>query len=232
MKGQPSGAMGEGPLRGWPPRRILRVVALVLLYGGVVIGGTYAGDLIVELLGMRLTPTSEPTVHLLIMVSLAAYVVLMALPFVPGVEIGLALIFMLGAEIVPVVYLGTVLALVIAFTVGRLVPERLLAAGFAAFGLTRAALLVERLQSLPVEARVAALAHTAPAGIATLLVRRRHWAIALLLNLPGNGLIGGGGGIAMATGMSRLVSLPGFLLTVAIGTSPVPVAVLVMEALG
>lgn len=231
MSGQPSRAMGEGPLRGWPPRRILRVVALMLLYAGVVIGGTYAGDRIVELLGMRLTPTSEPTVHLLIMVSLAAYVVLMALPFVPGVEIGLALIFMLGAEIVPVVYLGTVLALVIAFAIGRLVPERLLAAGFAALGLTRAALLVDRLKPFPVQARVAALAAAAPAGIATLLVRRRHWAIALLLNLPGNGLFGGGGGIAMATGMSRLVSLPGYLLTVAIGTSPVPIAVLVMEAL-
>jgi hypothetical protein len=229
MSGPPSGAMGEGPLPGWPLRRILRLLALVVLYGAIVLGGTYAGDWIVNLLGMRLTPTSEPTVHLVIMLSLAAYVVLMALPFVPGVEVGLALIFMLGAEIVPVVYLGTVLALVIAFAVGRLVPERLLAAGFAALG--RAARLVERLQPLAVEARVAALAAASPAGIATLLVRRRHWAIALLLNVPGNGLIGGGGGIAMAVGMSRLVSLPGFLVTIALGTAPVPVAVLVMEAL-
>ncbi|MEZ5904588.1 MAG: hypothetical protein R3C69_05600 [Geminicoccaceae bacterium] len=48
-------------------------------------------------------PDLEPTVHLVIMLSLAAYVVLMALPFVPGVEVGLRWIFMLGAEIVPVV---------------------------------------------------------------------------------------------------------------------------------
>ncbi|MEZ5866394.1 MAG: hypothetical protein R3D25_20820 [Geminicoccaceae bacterium] len=60
MSGPPSGAMGEGRSPGWPLRRILRLLALVVLYGAIVLGGTYAGDWIVNLLGMRLATSSPP----------------------------------------------------------------------------------------------------------------------------------------------------------------------------
>lgn len=212
-------------------RRWWRLVLIVLGYGLIVAGGTYAGDIVVAQLNVDLRPTTEPLVHRIIMASLVAYVLLMAVPFVPGVEIGLALIFMLGADIVPIVYLSTLLALLLAFTLGRLVPERLLQAAFATVGLTRAAGLVERLQPLDRGARIAVLTERAPGRSATWLLQHRCWAIAVLLNIPGNNLVGGGGGIALAAGMTRLVSLPAFALTVALGISPLPLAILLLDAL-
>jgi hypothetical protein len=211
--------------------RLWRVVLITFAYALLVVAGTFAADWLVDLLNMELKPTTEPLMHRIIMASLIAYVLLMALPFVPGVEIGLALIIVLGAEIVPVVYLATVTALLISYVVGRLVPDRILAAVFTTLGLTRAAGLVESLAPLGVEERVARLLAQAPAGIAPWLLRHRHWAIAATLNIPGNSLVGGGGGIALSAGLSRTVSFPAFLLTIVLGTSPIPVAVLLLEAL-
>jgi hypothetical protein len=42
------------------------------------------------------------------------------------------------------------------------------------------------------------------------------------LNVPGNGLVGGGGGIAFMVGMSGLFSLNGYILTLLIAVAPVP----------
>jgi hypothetical protein len=44
-------------------------------------------------------------------IAVALYVALLAVPFVPGIEIGLILLAMFGARIAPVVYGATVLAL-------------------------------------------------------------------------------------------------------------------------
>lgn len=57
------------------------------------------------------------------------------------------------------------------------------------------------------------------------LLRHRHLAIAAALNLPGNAIIGGGGGIGLAAGFSRLVSLPVYVLTVGLAVAPLPLAV-------
>lgn len=220
---------GEAPLPAARRSRPLRLAAIVLGYALVVIAGTFAADWLVGLLDMEPRPITEPVMHRIIMSCLVAYVLLMALPFVPGVEIGLALIFLLGPEIVPVVYLATVTALVASYALGRLIPDRLLAAGFRTVGLTRAAGLVESLEALGVEKRVAWLMARAPSGMAPGLLRYRHVAIAVTLNIPGNNLIGGGGGIALAAGLSRTVSFPAFILTVMVGTSPIPIAVLLFD---
>lgn len=220
-------ARGERP--SWR-QRLLRASAVILAYSLVVAAGAGLGEWLIDELGMELRPTTEPLLHRLIMTSVVAYVLLMALPFVPGVEIGLALIFLLGPEIVPLVYLATVAALLVAYTAGRLIPERLLAAGFAWLGLDRAAGLVAELGPLPPAARAERMAALAPKGMARRLLHHRHLAIGVALNIPGNSLIGGGGGIALATGMSGLVSMPAFLLTIAIATAPVPLAILLLDA--
>jgi hypothetical protein len=54
------------------------------------------------------------------------------------------------------------------------------------------------------------------------LSKYRYLTIALLFNLPGNYLIGGGGGISLACGISRRFSWKWFLLTVVLAVSPVP----------
>jgi hypothetical protein len=77
------------------------------------------------------------------------------------------------------------------------------------------------------EDRLTFLASKAPNRYVPFLLRHRYLALAVLVNLPGNIVIGGGGGIALVAGASRLYSLPRFVATIAIAVSPVPLAVLV-----
>ena len=173
-----------------------------------------------------LTPRTEPTFHRMIMTATGVYILLMALPFVPGVEIGLGLIAMLGAKIVPLVYVSTVLALTLAFLVGRLVPERKIIKIFETLHLKRAANLLNSLEPLDSHQRLEFLLQNASTRIVPFLLRHRFLALAIALNLPGNALIGGGGGICLVTGFSRLFSFPIFFLTVALAVSPVPLMML------
>jgi hypothetical protein len=51
------------------------------------------------------------------------------------------------------------------------------------------------------------------------------------LNIPGNIVIGGGGGIAMIAGLTGLYSFPRYLLTIAIAVAPIPLAITLTEYL-
>ena len=64
-------------------------------------------------------------------------------------------------------------------------------------------------------------------GALDALVRLRFLIFAVLFNLPGNVAIGGGGGVALLAGMSKVFSLPAYLLTVALAVAPVPLLVYV-----
>ena len=46
--------------------------------------------------------------------------------------------------------------------------------------------------------------------------------LAVLFNVPGNTIIGGGGGIGLIAGMSRLFPFPKFVLLVCLAITPVP----------
>ena len=58
------------------------------------------------------------------------------------------------------------------------------------------------------------------------LLRHRYLALGVAFNLPGNTLLGGGGGIALAAGMSGLYPLLAYVAVVAIAVAPVPLLVL------
>lgn len=60
-----------------------------------------------------------------------------------------------------------------------------------------------------------------------ILLRHRFLALAVALDLPGNAVIGGVGGICMVAGFSRLFALPSYALTLAISVSPVLLAILI-----
>lgn len=206
-------------------------VALKLaLLVALLIGASYAGKWLMGQFDPHLTPASEPMIHRMIVTALAVYVLLMMLPFVPGVEIGLGLMVMFGAKIVPVVYLGTVLALTLAFLIGRLVPQRSIAETFGILRLTRTRDLLRRLEPLDSSQRLEFLLQSASTRVTPFLLRHRFIALAVALNMPGNALIGGGGGIGLVAGFSRLFTLPKFALTVAIAVSPVPLAILLTRA--
>jgi hypothetical protein len=203
-------------------RTSLKLAAVVTLYVILLVGGGLFGTRISEGFSIEIWPHTEPMINRIVVGGLLLYIVLTAIPFVPGIELGMALIVAFGARIVPAVYLATVAALLTSFLVGRLVPVHWLAVAFEWMGFRRAQAMVMSYAAIPGEERVAHLMTYAPQRWVPWLLRYRFVALGLLFNLPGSALLGGGGGIAMAAGMSRLVSFPKFIITAALAVSPVP----------
>ena len=200
------------------------------LFVAVLIAASYAGSWVKGQLNLELTPSTEPALHRLIMTAISVYVLLMMLPFVPGVEIGLTMMAMFGSKIAPLVYGATVIALVLSFLIGRLVPQNAIADIFETLHLRRAAGLLRRLESLDSDARLQFLVQNTSTRIVPVLLRQRFLALMVALNLPGNTLVGGGGGICLIAGFSRLFTFPKFAVAVAVAVSPVPLAMYVMGA--
>lgn len=198
------------------------------LFVALLIAASYVGSWVKGQLNLELTPSTEPALHRLIMTAITVYVLLMMLPFVPGVEIGLTMMTMFGPKIAPLVYGATVVALVLSFLVGRLVPQNAIAEIFEILRLKRAARLLRKLESLDSNARLQFLLQNSSTRILPVLLRQRFLALMVALNLPGNTLVGGGGGICLIAGFSRLFTFPKFAVAVSIAVSPVPLAMFVM----
>jgi hypothetical protein len=203
-----------------------RGLLLLALYVALIAGGALVGHSLLDLVGIDVRPSNEAQVHAMVMTSSAAYILASVIPFVPGAEIGLGLMMMLGSSICFLVYLSTVVALSLAYLIGRLVPARATAGAFAFFGLSRARDLVLEMEPLDAEERLQLLTARAPRRIIPVLLRHRYLALGVAFNLPGNTLLGGGGGIALAAGMSGLYPLSAYLVIVAIAVAPVPLIVL------
>lgn len=202
--------------------RLLAVVfTLVILY----LAGQILGNAIIDGFDLHLRVQNEPMIHRLIMTSMSIYLFLMAIPFMPGVEIGLSMILFFGSDVCLLVYLATVTALTISFFIGRLIPAQYCMLAFGFFGLHRAEKLVRRLAPLNTDERLSLLLQNAPSGIVPMLLRHRYLALAVLFNLPGNMLIGGGGGIALIAGMSGLYRSTGYIITVIMAVAPVPLII-------
>lgn len=160
---------------------------------------------------------------------LVAYVVFMAIPFMPGIEVGLVVMLAGGLEGVVAVYAATVLALALSYLLGRLVPENLLADFMGWLGLRRAETLIHEIEAMNPAERLLYLTRRAPRRWVPFLLRHRYVAVAVMLNTPGNSVIGGGGGIGMVAGLSGLFPLPRYLALVALAVSPVPVMLIVNQ---
>ena len=85
---------------------------------------------------------------------------------------------------------------------------------------------MERLAPLGAEDRLRMLVETAPARVVPFLLRHRYLAVAVAFNVPGNALVGGGGGIALAAGLSGLFQAPRFVAMVCLAISPIPLLIL------
>ena len=161
----------------------------------------------------------------LLMAVLVIYAVLIAIPFVPGVEIGLSVLAAGGAEIAPLVWLSTTLGLTLAYVVGCKVPLKWLHRVLLDLHLVRAAQVVARFEALPPNGRVAFVNALLPQKYYGWIVRFRYVNLAVLINIPGNSIIGGGGGIALISGLSGMFRAPLTVLTIALATAPVPLAI-------
>jgi hypothetical protein len=205
-------------------RILLKLGALIVL----IIAVNFAAEGLAEALRFEVRPNNEDLVHKMVTISAVAYAVLIAIPFVPGVEIGLTLIGVLGPPIVFLVYLSTLAGLSASFAVGRLISLEGLIGLLDDLRFRRANRLLSTIAPMTLEDRLAFLVANSPGRFVPFLLRHRYIALAIILNLPGNIVIGGGGGIALMAGASRLYSVPGFLATIVLAVAPVPLAILIL----
>jgi len=201
---------------------ILRIIILV----GIIALATWCVHFIRDALDLQIRPDNERQVHKVIMIGAVAYVALLAMPFVPGAEIGIALLAGFGAAIAPLIYVCTVAAMVLAFTIGRFLPISSLERIFQVFRMRRAANLIARAAPLSKDERVAMLLEGQSKRALGLAVKYRYLALGIAVNTPGNSIIGGGGGIMIIAGLSGIFAPIPTFLTVILAVSPVPLAVI------
>ena len=217
--------MAETPLAPFKTSKIRLFLKISLIVGFLVLLH-YGGRVVVEEINFQLWPMHEHLMIIMLWFAIAVYVLWMAIPFVPGVELGLALMVMLGPRGVVLIYLCTLLSLSLSFTIGRLVPLDVFARLLGWLHLYRAQDLLLKLEPLNSEDRLDFLLTTAPSKVIPFLVKHRYLVIAVALNLPGNALIGGGGGVGLISGMSRLYPFPKYLLLVSLAITPLPLLIL------
>jgi len=208
--------------------RWVRLLVLVLIYGGLLAGGHWGSQWLVDVIGVDISPNTTSHARHVVMAALVLYTALMALPFVPGIEISLALLAVFGPDVAIVLYAATVVALTISYLIGKLLPIRFIAILFGTFGLHRAKSLVLHLMPMSQKQRLETLTSHAPKRIVPMLLKHRYLAIAAVLNVPGNAIIGGGGGIALLAGISGLFTFPRYLATLFLAVLPVPLAILLL----
>ncbi|MEO9574202.1 MAG: hypothetical protein ABJ263_18370 [Tateyamaria sp.] len=198
--------------------RVALLIAILLL-------ATWGAHMVRDALSIEIRPENEQQVHRGIMFGTVAYVVSLALPFVPGAEIGMALLAAFGSSIVPLIYVATITSMMLAYAIGRFLPIGMLENTLATLRMQRAAHLVAQAAPLSQEERLSMLLEGQPPRILRFALRYRYIAVALAVNTPGNSIIGGGGGIMMMAGLSGLFSPVATLLTIMIAVAPVPLAV-------
>ncbi|MGD8252754.1 MAG: hypothetical protein PVJ11_00765 [Syntrophobacterales bacterium] len=203
-------------------RRFLKISLIV----GFLVLLNYGGSLVVQQINFQIWPEHERLIITVLWLAIVVYVLWMALPFVPGIELGLALMVLLGTRGIILVYLCTLLSLSLSFTIGRLIPLKSFARFLGWLHLYKARDLMLQLEPLNSEEKLDFLLRAAPSKVIPFLVKHRYFMIALALNLPGNALIGGGGGIGLISGMSRLYPFPKYILLVSFAITPVPLLLL------
>ncbi len=150
--------------------------------------------------------------------------ILLSLPFVPGVELGLILMLLFGREGILLVYLATVGGLMLSYYIGKNLPENWIIkiinrVGIVHYREDRSVWLEEMLKRPKLGRSL--LKHRA----GSLLLRYRYLLLAVLFNLPGNSITGGGGGISILAGASYVYRAKWFLLTAVLATMPIPLLV-------
>lgn len=205
----------------WSWRAFVKILLTVL----IIVCANYLAHWLVDQLEFEVTPRNEHIVHRVILATAILYAILIAIPFVPGIEIGLALIMVLGADMVFLVYVSTILGLSISFMCGRLVSQYKLQKLLKTMSLHRASKLVGEMAPLDHGQKLQLISSRAPSKWIPTLLRFRYVAFAVALNIPGNSVIGGGGGLSLLAGMSHMFGISRFLLTLAIAVSPVPLLI-------
>ncbi len=209
-----------------------RWLILIVIYIVLLAGGWYFSNWITEYARVQITPQNQSMLTAMIVSTTIIYVVASAIPFVPGAEIGFGLLLVFGARLAVLVYASMIVALLIAYLAGRFMPVSVISGFFDFLGLAKAGALVREMDALDSKSRFERLTRSAPNRLVPFLLRHRHLALIVLLNMPGNSILGGGGGIAFTAGASRLYSLPAFVFSTMLAAAPIPVLFLVTRNVG
>ncbi len=110
--------------------RWLRIGLLLLGYGLIMVLGHFGGRWLEHKFAFDPVNTQSVGMQVALLSGLLIYVILLALPFVPGIEISLALFAAFGAKVALPIYGATLIALTIAYAAGRYVPLAVLASFF------------------------------------------------------------------------------------------------------
>ena len=178
---------------------ILRTIVRIAIIVGFIL-------LILKLLSWSMSQLdTHPNLMIgLTILLLVSYALFISIPFVPGIEIALSLMIIKGPDAAIWVYIATVCGLYLSFLVGQFVSYEYLLKIFQDLRLKRASNLLISLQPLTGHQRLELIRGKAPKFIKPFIVEGRYLLMAAALNLPGNAIMGGGGGILMAAGLTRV----------------------------
>ena len=201
------------------PWKLIIVLAILIGIGvGMMIGGHSAVEWIQGIAEKARTPET-------LIILGVVYTTLLAIPGVPGLEVGLVMMIVFGEVGILAVYLFTVLALNISFYGGRKIPraklERWLTpkdvpeSELPAYAIGQGDTMTLVFERNKFGRKL--LKWTGPPG-----GWRRYFLIGVLLNMPGNFIIGGGGGIGVFCGTSDDIKWRSYLLTTALAAAVIP----------
>lgn len=206
-----------------------RWAAFLCLYLLLISAGMFFGHWLSSHSEMNLAPAGSQQLDVMVMALSAIYVMASALPFVPGAEIGFAMIMVFGAKIIALAYICMVLAMLLAYSAGRFIPISTIAYVLGYLGLVRACEFILEIAAKSPSDRLLMIVERSPNRFVPFLIKHRYVALALALNIPGNSLVGGGGGLSMIAGMSGLFSFWAFLFTAMVAITPIPLAVYFLD---
>lgn len=202
--------------------RLWAVRRAILLYLAVLVAGWAVGEYVLDMTIPEIPQMDEPVIQKMVFGAVVVFVLAAAIPFVPGAEVGFALLLIFGAQAALIVYVGMVGALLLSFGVARIVPMPVLSRLAHWLGLKRAAGLVDESANIPRSQRADVISHKLQGQFGKMMLKNRYVLLAVLLNMPGNTLLGGGGGLAFLAGNSGLYRPWPYLVTVLIAVAPFP----------
>ncbi|MET0064508.1 MAG: hypothetical protein ABW176_19640, partial [Candidatus Thiodiazotropha endolucinida] len=104
---------------------------------------------LIDAMEIQIWPEHLDIVDRAVVIGIILYIVLMATPFLPGIEMGLILMMVLGPKGVVVIYICTLIALSIGFFIGRVFPASLIVTFLQWLNFDRAAALLKRFDAIP-----------------------------------------------------------------------------------
>jgi len=202
----------------------LRAFLATVIWVGLIVFGHYLTHLDATAINETLASLHEGMGMGALLASAFMLAVLLGLPFVPSVEMGLMMMTVFGREGAIAAWLATIAGLSLAHAAGRYMPADRVHHWLDRHGLLPAT----RDPGKPVMDELLERLHLSEKKghrVGTFLLRHRYLLFAALINVPGNSVLGGGGGIALICGFTRLFRWAPFILTVSLASLPIPLLV-------